>query len=197
MLAIRCIFNRKSRPYIRTLVFKLQAEQFPSMENYCRSLKNESLDTSFLFCSDYDYGVLNNSNLGQTWNYIDRGNYNDANDYQPPEIAVYTAMSLKGYTALIVLISLIQVLVIYVTKSCLSKSYRKAPFLDQIFHALENTHLSFPIKDWDEKKSGDPNSHKKRMKKVKKETLAVLILNFLFAICISFSPLYVLCKYTM
>ena len=106
------------------------------------------------------------------WTNIDRWTIED----KPPKYTLYTGLSLANYFTLFLAINAFHTVIIYIVKIYTSPSFKKAGFIKQAIHALENTTIPLSFLDWDSE-PGTIEEHKKRRLEVCKEVLATLGIN--------------------
>merc|ERR1712066_439775 len=92
---------------------------------------------------------------------------------------LYTGLSVRDYFNIFIALYVLQTLSVFIVKYVVVKDFRKINIIKQFAHALENCGIVFPVKDWDAE-VGTIEDHKKRMKKVNKEMLLTMTVNFLF-----------------
>ena len=137
------------------------------------------------------YGIeffTNNSGLNSISN-IDRGQYvsTGAYDngisytfYEPVSLEFYVQFSLMNYFLAFIGILLLQSFTIFIIDIFLLRNRPSTVTLwEKIIHAIQKSHLPFPIQNWHEGK-GSCLDHIKRHKLVQKEVLIATIINLAF-----------------
>ena len=79
------------------------------------------------------------------------------------------------------LLNLFQAVVIFIVKRATSSTFKKAGLIRQMIHALENTSIPVPYKDWDVD-TGTDQEHRQRAREVVTEVLSTLVVNKVFGI---------------
>ena len=69
-----------------------------------------------------------------------------------------------------------QTVIIFIVKRVTSPTFKKAELIKQIIHALENTSISVPFKDWDVE-SGTIKKHMQRLHEVVREGIITFVIN--------------------
>ena len=73
----------------------------------------------------------------------------------------------------------LQSLIILLLKGVINRQiFKRQHWLDMFMHALENSHVPFPMEDWDEMK-GTVTEHEFRAKKVMFEMVATMLVNLI------------------
>ena len=146
----------------------------------------------------------NNSKLNSISN-IDRGQFVStgvasavdgipSTFYEPVPLEFYVQFSLMSYFLAFFGILLLQSFTIFIIDIFLLKNTPSTVTLwEKIIHAIQKSHLPFPIQNWYEGK-GSSLDHKKRHKLVQKEVLTATIINLAFNM-VMLIPLVILCKY--
>ena len=135
---------------------------------------------------EYDNGTLmeKHGNLVPNPSYL----------VSPPNYTLYVGISLRFYLLIFLASIGVQMLVIFIAKSFLSKAFSSAfNILEKLIHCLENTNIPFNAKEWDDDK-GDAEEHRKRMRANWLEVLSVIIINGIFNLLL-LTPLFYLGKY--
>ena len=169
------------------LLRHLQGEQYP-------------WDTSILTLVGPDGTMVLGNNPPFKWNSVDRwkkagplyfehengtvilddiGNPmpNPGHQVSAPDYTFYAGLRLRYYLVIFLASNGIQILVIFIAKSLLSKSFLyEFNFLEKVLHCLENSNIPYNAKEWDDGK-GDAKEHQKRMRSNWFEVLAVIIIN--------------------
>ena len=93
---------------------------------------------------------LNGLNQTIYWQDLDRFDYSE--DYpSPPSYELYTIYSLKVYFILFFVWKLVQLIILYLTKKCLSWGFKEEEkIVNKCTHVLNNMSGPLPFKDWDE-----------------------------------------------
>ena len=105
------------------------------------------------------------------WSMIDRWS-----EGKPPSYTLYTIFDLRTFFILFLLIKLMQTVIIFIVKRVTSPTFKKAELIKQIIHALENTSISVPFKDWDVE-SGTIKKHMQRLHEVVREGIITFVIN--------------------
>ena len=196
--AIYCLFGCLTRVIAIIIFFAgplglfdllkhLQGEQYPWHAN------------TLALVSPNGYMALANGKLFK-WNSVDRWqNYyeqhengtfkrndngfpipNPSHLVTSPDYTLYVGVRLRHYLWIFFASIVIQMLVIFIAKSLLSKVFwNKFNFLEKLIHCLENSNIPYNSKEWDDGK-GDAKEHERRMKSNWFEVLAVMIINGVF-----------------
>lgn len=150
------------------LLRHLQAEQYPWHENVL-SLVNK------------DGTMVLGNNDPFDWKLVD----SNVNDYTS-----YVGFSLRYYLLTFFIGTGIQMLVIFIAKSVVSKVFWNAfNFLEKWIHCLENTNVVHNAKEWDDAK-GNAKEHMMRMQSNWLEGSIIIIINGIANFAFLFSPLY-------
>ena len=115
------------------------------------------------------------------WNMIDRWVGKGTEFAEPPSYSLYTGISLGNYFILFLASIVLQAVLIFIMKMATSSSFKNAGLTKQIVHALENTNIPTPFRDWDVK-SGTVEDYRARMKEVVKEVLITVGINKLIGL---------------
>ena len=110
------------------------------------------------------------------WNMIDRWVGKGTEFAEPPNYSLYTGISLGSYFIFFLAITVLQAVLIFIMKRANSSSFKSAGLTKQMVHALENTNIPTPFRDWDVK-SGTEEDYRSRMKEVVKEVLITVGIN--------------------
>ena len=116
------------------------------------------------------------------WSELDRWDYSNQVNPEPPHYSRYTLLSLKYTFITLLVFSMVHFLAIYTIKYFTSNDFNQEQHrTNKIIHVLENINFSTPFKDWDH---GDfsVNEFRKRYLNLKKEMIATFTLNFFFTI---------------
>ena len=129
------------------------------------------------------------------WSEITRFNYSgDFTNPIPPSSTLYSEYSIEGYFIGFWIIILLHPLLIMAVKYFANPEiFGQQSYLDRIIHAMENSLIPAPMKDWDEG-SGAIKEHKKRRKKVEIEIAMTIFANFIVH-CVMLFPLEILGQY--
>ena len=95
-------------------------------------------------------------------------------DYDP-----YTGLGLRQYFLLFVLLYVLQTVAVFITKYIVVKEFRKINLIKQFAHSLENCGIVIPLQDWDVD-NGTVEEHRERFRKVNREVIVTMVVNFLF-----------------
>ena len=144
----------------------------------------------------------NNSRLNSISN-IDRGRYMSTGVtgsdgipftfYEPVPLQLYVRFSFLSYFVAFIGILLFQSFTIFIIDVFWLKNMPSTVTLwKRIIHAIQKSHLPFPIQNWHEGK-GSCFDHIKRHKLVQKEVLTATIVNLAFNM-VMLIPLVILCK---
>ena len=110
------------------------------------------------------------------WGLVDRWVREEPDFPKPPSYTLYTGFSLANYFILFFMITMIQAVSIFIMKRVTSPSFKKAGLIKQMVHALENTNIPVPFKDWDVG-SCAVEEHRARMTEIVKEVVTTFIIN--------------------
>ena len=92
------------------------------------------------------YGV----NKTIDWSDLDRWNYTDPQDPQPPPLTLYTLMSLKDTLAAGAILLAVNFLALVIVKLLTSPEFRsRGNIVNKLIHILENINYATPYEDWD------------------------------------------------
>ena len=113
--------------------------------------------------------------------------------YEPVPLEFYVQFSLMSYFLAFIGILLLQSFTIFIIDIFLLRNTPSTVTLwERIIHAIQKSHLPFPIQNWHEGK-GSCLDHIKRYKLVQKEVLTATIVNLAFNM-VMLIPLVILCK---
>lgn len=112
------------------------------------------------------------------WNEIERWN---KTTNEAPHYTLYTGLDLGVYFALFIILTMFQVLTIFLVKKKWSKDFSKISVLDRIIHCFENINIPYTVQEWDTE-TGNAKEHFMRMKEAQKENLVVIIVNLIYNI---------------
>ena len=113
--------------------------------------------------------------------------------YDPPNETVYTGMSAAYYCLGFAIISVLQMIALFVMKWNISSDFYDANIFDQVLHCAESTNFPYSMFDWDYIKTGGPNEHYERMKSGRREITFNIVINLITNL-ILLTPLTYLCK---
>lgn len=111
------------------------------------------------------------------WRNLDRWNYTDLHDPQPPSYTEYTGLSLKDSSYVFLYFMIYQYAALIIVKLFTSEDFQKRErIFEKFLHVLLNMNLAFPYTDWD---LGDYSTEhfKQRYKKVNKEMSWCMAIN--------------------
>ena len=164
----------------------------------------KSLDLSYSTLLFFD-GIqfFNNNSWLNSISNIDRGQYlsTGAVDidgipktfYEPVPLEFYVQFSFLSYFLAFIGILLLQSFTLFIIDIFLLKNTPSTVTMwERIIHAIQKSHLPFPIQNWHEGK-GSCLDHIKRHKLVQKEVLIATIVNLAFNM-VMLIPLVILCK---
>ena len=144
----------------------------------------------------------NNSRLNSISNimrgqYIFTGSLSPAGEpdpyYEPVPLEQYAQFSFLSYFTAFIGILFLQSLTIFMTDIFVLKNMPSTVTIwERIVHAIQKSHLPFPIQNWHEGK-GSCLDHIKRHKLAQKEVLTATVINLAFNM-IMLIPLVILCK---
>ena len=127
------------------------------------------------------------------WSNVSRHNYTGHGRSIPPPVSIYTYFTLEQYFMSFWIILGLQSLLIVILKGVTNKPvFKRQHWLGVTMHALENSHVPFPMEDWDELK-GDVKEHEIRAAKVMIEMASVMFVN-LVTNAFFLSPMIILGK---
>ena len=128
-----------------------------------------------------------------SWKEVSRHNYTGDFKSTPPPVSCYTFFTKEQYFLYFWALLAFQSILTLVLKRIINpESFQRQHWLDKIMHALENSHVPFPMEDWDQL-SGSVQDHHERASKVMNEMFAVIVTNA-FTNSILLSPLVILGK---
>ena len=125
-------------------------------------------------------GILSFIGRWESSYFVVRLNYDDPNSPVPPPYSFYTGLDL--YLAFLVfwIIFFLHISAILITKLLTVRSMREsANILDKILHAVHNSNIPFPYKDWDVD-DGTVEEHRGRFKATLREVNCVMVVNLFF-----------------
>ena len=111
------------------------------------------------------------------WSDLDRWNYTDPKDPQPPPYSLYTLMSLKDTLAAGAILLAVNFLALVIVKLLTSAEFRsRGNIVNKLIHILENINYASPYVDWE---VGDYSidEFRVRFKATCKEMLATFAVN--------------------
>ena len=114
------------------------------------------------------------------WGDIDRYNYTSTTG---PPYSLYTGLTLAQYSKLFLVLLIVQLASVLAVK--LRTAVRRRPadkatsWFQVVLHALENTNIPHPWRDWDQDK-GDIQHFRRRFKEVNREMFWTMMVNFVF-----------------
>ena len=112
------------------------------------------------------------------WSKITRWNYTQGRNPIPPPRELYYWFSIKQYTGVFIVMLFVHPFLVMLGKWLANpRPFSRLHWLDCVIHCACNTNVPFPMEDWDERK-GQVASHKRRQTLVFRETLTVIIINF-------------------
>ena len=114
--------------------------------------------------------------------------------YDPPDVTVYTGISAGYYCLIFAIISVAQMIVLFVMKWNASSDFQNANIIEKALHVAESTNFPYSMFDWDFIKKGGPNQHFARMKESRLEIILNIVINVIVDMLL-LSPLTYLCKY--
>ena len=111
------------------------------------------------------------------WSDVTRHNYTGNGVSIPITVSYYTYFTMEQYFMYFWAILGLQSLLIIILKAVINwQIFKKQHWLDLMMHSLENSHVPFPMEDWDELK-GDVKEHDVRATKVMIEMASVMLVN--------------------
>ena len=116
------------------------------------------------------------------WSDLDRWDYKDPQHPTPPTYSAYTILSLQHTFIALIVLSVLQLIVIFAVKIWNSKDFREELHkINKGIHVLENLNYASPFRDWDD---GDYTifEFKERARAVRKEMIWTQAVNFLATI---------------
>ena len=118
------------------------------------------------------------------WLELDRWNQDDSDKSTPPEYSLYTGLSLGNTFILFLIMTVLQLLVLYFVKNKSSMNFRRKSErrFNKIVHILENLNISFPWQDWDEGECCSVEQFRKNHDDVKREMFRTFGVNSFFSI---------------
>ena len=125
------------------------------------------------------------------WNDIDRWTYED-NNRIPPSVTLYTGFTLKTYFIIFWMLLLIQAMLVFFIKwNWSKKDFHQLNFLEKIIHVVENCFIPYNVLEWENIKTGNSETHQKKMKSNFIEVVLVMVVNF-FVNFILLIPMFIL-----
>ena len=146
----------------------LQGEMYPFSEPYLNPhLFNVTTDTFY-------YGKAPK----RPWHEITRWNYVGFKDAKPPNYTLYTIFTIEQYFCALLGILCLNITLQWITKKLTNPEvFKKKYCLDLFIHAILCSFIPSPMEEWDEEK-GDVETHKERKRKVFREMVTSIIVNF-------------------
>ena len=128
------------------------------------------------------------------WTEVSRWTYKESGTAEPPQLALYTLLSIEQYLGIFLVIFAIQFAVQLVLKMFTNPIvFKKLSWIDRVIHMISCSFIPLPMEEWDMEK-GTVAMHKARKDLVLKEILASILLNFGFNFLL-LTPLIILGKY--
>ena len=122
------------------------------------------------------------------WNYISRGNA------EPPQLTLYTVLTIEQYFVIFLIVFAIQFAFQLALKMFTNPlALQKLSWIDRLIHMISCSFIPLPMEEWDMEK-GTVAMHKTRKDLVFKEMLASILLNFGFN-SLLLTPLIILGRY--
>ena len=128
------------------------------------------------------------------WTEVSRWTYKESGTAEPPQLALYTLLSIEQYLGIFLGLFVIQFPVQLVLKMFTNPLvFKKLSWIDCVIHMISCSFIPLPMEEWDMGK-GTVAMHKKRKDLVFKEMMASILLNFGFNL-ILLTPLIILGTY--
>ena len=124
------------------------------------------------------------------WSQIDHTHHYVNGTIVWPSYTLYTGLTLKIFFFVFIVISMLQVLIIFLVKHFFAKGFRNFNILEKLIHCLETSHLPYNTEEWDTPK-GTAEEHIERMEANKKEGLLLILVNLVFKL-LMLCPIYYL-----
>ena len=115
----------------------------------------------------------------ESFNSLVRLNYEDLASPVPPPYSLYTGLDLYKAFLVFWVIFFLHISAILVTKLLTARNIRASNILNMILHAVQNSNIPFPYKDWDVD-DGTIEEHRGRFRTTLMEVNSVMAVNFLF-----------------
>ena len=127
------------------------------------------------------------------WSQITRWNYKGYEDADPPDYTLYSSFTIEEYFWSWMIVLVVNMLSQMAIKRLINvKVFQKMTLLDSLLHSISCCFIPHPMEEWDEEK-GTVSIHIIRKKKVFKEMMVSMMINFVFNIVL-LSPLIILGK---
>ena len=113
------------------------------------------------------------------WTELDRWNYTDPQDPQPPNYDIYTYLTLGNTFRCGLVLAVIHFLAVLSVKILASAEFRRrGHYTNKFLHVLQNINYAFPYSDWDE---GDHSvqEFRARFSATVREMMATLTINII------------------
>ena len=157
----------------------LQGEMYPYHQPFYEKVIN--LNESFFFGNAPPI----------PWSKITRWKYVGYTIAEPPEATLYTYYTIDTYFNVLVIAFAVNIYLQWAMKKVTNPEvFRSLSFIESMIHAISCCFIPYPMKEWDEQKGNVP-MHQQRKKKVLREMLASIMLNFTVNILL-LSPLIIL-----
>ena len=157
----------------------LQGEMYPYHQPFYEKVIN--LNESFFFGNAPPI----------PWSKITRWKYVGYTIAEPPEATLYTYYTIDTYFNVLVIAFAVNIYLQWAMKKVTNPEvFRSLSFIESMIHAISCCFIPYPMKEWDEQK-GNVSMHQQRKKKVWREMMASIMLNFTINILL-LSPLIVL-----
>ena len=108
-----------------------------------------------------------------------RWSYENSDSPVPPPYTIYTGLDLGKAFLVFWIIFFLHVSAILITKLLTARHMRESNILDMILHAVQNSNIPFPYKDWDVD-NGTIEEHRARFGATLTEVNCVMAVNFFF-----------------
>ena len=85
------------------------------------------------------------------WTDLDRWNYTNIHDPQPPPYSLYTMMSLRNTFTAAAVLTVVHFIALIIVKMWTSAEFsRRGHYVNKLIHLIENLNYATPYVDWDE-----------------------------------------------
>ena len=128
------------------------------------------------------------------WTEVSRWSYNSSRNAEPPQLTLYTVLSIEQYFVIFLGVFAIQFAFQLALKMFTNPlALQKLSWIDRLIHMISCSFIPLPMEEWDMEK-GTVAMHKTRKDLVFKEMLASILLNFGFN-SLLLTPLIILGRY--
>ena len=115
------------------------------------------------------------------WTDLDRWDYTNIHDPQPPDYPIYTLMSLRNTFIAGAVLAVVHFIGLMLVKIITSAEFRKSGnYVSKVIHVIENLNYGTPFVDWDEVEGEHSiDQFRLRVRATCKEMVATFIVNIL------------------